>query len=204
MVKERASKEKEKEESKPSAGSNRPQIPLGPNNLKMNKFHRVIKEHHGDGSQKAKRRASDKKQIRDIERLLDREGLPQEIRAKKLEDLKNLKKQLRHKQQAEKFEDRYKKIKFFEKRKVIRKLEQIDKAIKKKLTHKVEDEDMDTTPENALTNKEYNKMTIDELKELQTDWKNKLIYIDVSPSSFFCHIFSNFLFIYFTDLIPDT
>ena len=44
-------------------------------------------------------------------------------------DLKELKKGLKSKNEAEKFEERYKKVKFIEKRKVIRKLEKLEKAI---------------------------------------------------------------------------
>ena len=90
----------------------------------MDEFHRVIKTKKEGG-----RSTTDKKKIRDIERLLAREGLPQAVRDKKMADLKELKKGLKSKNEAEKFEERYKKIKFIEKRKVIRKLEKLEKAI---------------------------------------------------------------------------
>jgi hypothetical protein len=48
--------------------------------------------------------------------------LPQEIKDKKIDDLKNLKKEMKNKKEALKFSDRYKKVKFFEKRKVVRKI----------------------------------------------------------------------------------
>lgn len=86
----------------------------------MNEFHRVVKP-------KGQRSVTDKKKIRDIERLLQKEGIPEEIKAKKLADLKILKKEQKSKNEAEKFDLRYKKIKFVEKRKVIRKLEGLDK-----------------------------------------------------------------------------
>jgi len=86
------------------------------NKIEMDEFHRVIKS-------KGVRTATDKKKIRDIERLLMREGLPEAIRDKKTADLRDLKKGQKSKNEAEKFEERYKKVKFIEKRKVIRKLE---------------------------------------------------------------------------------
>jgi len=46
-----------------------------PNTLPMNQFHRVVPTKPKEDIQK-KRKQSEKKQIRDIERLLDREGLP--------------------------------------------------------------------------------------------------------------------------------
>ena len=51
-----------------------------------------------------------------------KEGLPEAIKIKKLADLKELKKDQKSKKDAVKFELRYKKVKFIEKRKVIRKL----------------------------------------------------------------------------------
>ena len=62
--------------------------------------------------------------------MLDREGLPQEIKDKKIAELRALKKEQKQKKEAVKFSDRYKKIKFIEKRKVIRKLEQFDKGMR--------------------------------------------------------------------------
>ena len=49
---------------------------------------------------------------------------------KKLKELKELKKGEKSKREAEKFESRYKKIRFFEKKKIIRRLEKLDKKIK--------------------------------------------------------------------------
>lgn len=66
-----------------------------------------------------------KKQIRDIERLLDREGLPEEIRVAKKAQLIELKKDHKKQKEAGLFELKYKKIKFTEKRKVIRRMESI-------------------------------------------------------------------------------
>ena len=82
----------------------------------MNQFHRIVRD-------QPKRHVGDKKRIRDIERMLDREGLPKDIRETKLQQLREAKKQFRQKQAAEKNEGMYKKIKFIEKRKVIRKIE---------------------------------------------------------------------------------
>ena len=84
----------------------------------MDEFHRKIVKSKGH------RTTTDKKKIRDIERLLAKEGIPQEIKDKKLADLKLLKKDAKSKKEAERFDLRYKKIKFVEKRKVIRRIEQ--------------------------------------------------------------------------------
>jgi predicted oxidoreductase (fatty acid repression mutant protein) len=94
----------------------------------MGKFHRY------DISKPKKKRGgvNNKKRIRDIERLLAKtEGkMPEDIKTEKLKELKELKKGEKSKKEAEKFESRYKKIKFFEKKKIIRRLEKIDKQIK--------------------------------------------------------------------------
>ena len=82
----------------------------------MNQYHQIVKEN-------PKRHITNKKRIRDIERLLDKEGLPADIREKKVKELRELKKEHRSKVVAEKNDGKYKKIKFIEKRKVIRKLE---------------------------------------------------------------------------------
>ena len=63
-----------------------------------------------------------KKQLRDAKRLAERMGLPQEIKEKKESEIKDLKKNLKKQKEAQKFELKYKKVKFIEKRKVIRKL----------------------------------------------------------------------------------
>ena len=55
------------------------------NSFKMDQFHRIVKEN-------PKRHITDKKRIRDIERLLEKEGLPEEIRTKKTKELRDLKK----------------------------------------------------------------------------------------------------------------
>ena len=94
------------------------------NKLRLGEFHRnaVFKQ--------KKRKTTTKKQIRDIERLLDREGLPEEIRTAKKAELIQLKRQHKKQREAELFETKYKKIKFTEKRKVIRLLEQAKKNLK--------------------------------------------------------------------------
>ena len=96
------------------------------NKLKMGKFHRY------DISKPKKRPVPNKKKIRDLERLLAKtEGkMPEEIRSKKLEELKEMKRAEKGKKEAEKFESRYKKIRFFEKKKIIRRLEKIERQIK--------------------------------------------------------------------------
>lgn len=96
------------------------------NKLRMGKFHRY------DISKPKKRATNNKKRIRDIERLLAKtEGkMPEDIRNAKLKELKELRKGEKAKKEAEKFESRYKKIRFFEKKKIIKRLEKIDKKVK--------------------------------------------------------------------------
>ena len=65
-----------------------------------------------------------------MERLLSREGLPEEIVKAKKEQLRELKKQGKKQKEAQKFELKYKKIKFTEKRKVIRILEKAQKQLR--------------------------------------------------------------------------
>ena len=57
--------------------------------------------------------ATNKKKIRDLERLLAKEGIPEDLRVAKKKELKELKKLERKKDEAEMFELKYKKIKFF-------------------------------------------------------------------------------------------
>lgn len=89
------------------------------NKLKMSKFHRVVIK------KKKHRATTNKKRIRDIERMLEKmkEKMPEEVRQAKMRELKELKRGEKSKKEAEKFESRYKKIRFFEKKKIIRRLE---------------------------------------------------------------------------------
>ena len=92
------------------------------NKLSLGKFHRYAI------SKPKKRTVTNKKRIRDLERLLEKkQDLPEEVKKEKLKEIKELKKGEKSKKEAEKFETRYKKIKFFEKKKVIRKLEKLEK-----------------------------------------------------------------------------
>ena len=95
------------------------------NKLNLGTFHR-----NNAAFKPKKRKVTTKKQIRDIERLLDREGVPEEIRKAKKAELVTLKKDAKKSREAELFETKYKKIKFTEKRKVIRMLEQAKKNFK--------------------------------------------------------------------------
>lgn len=79
------------------------------NKLKLGQFHRFTNDFKKD----KKRQPSTKKKIRDLERFIAREGLPEDIKQAKQKELKDLKKQEKAKSEAEKFELRYKKIKFF-------------------------------------------------------------------------------------------
>lgn len=87
------------------------------NQLNLGDFHR------NNIGKKKQRKPTLKKQLRDTMRLLERQGLPEEIKNAKLAESKNLKVNLKKQKEAVRFDLRYKKIKFVEKRKIIRKLE---------------------------------------------------------------------------------
>ena len=95
------------------------------NKLKLNKFHRY------DIQKKKKRTTTSKKKIRDLERMLEKLGdrMPEDVKEAKRRELKELKKGEKSKKEAEKFESRYKKVKFFEKKKIIRRLERAEKEM---------------------------------------------------------------------------
>ena len=86
-------------------------------NLKLGKNHRFITK-----PKKEKRQPSIKKKMRDIERLVQREGLPEEIVNAKKKELRTLRKELHKKKEAVLFQSRYKKIRFIEKKKILRRL----------------------------------------------------------------------------------
>ena len=82
----------------------------------MDKFHRLAYKVN------KKRQVPLKKKIRDLERLINKEGMPEDIKKAKMASLKELKKGEKKKKEALLFELRYKKIKFFEKKKIIKHL----------------------------------------------------------------------------------
>ena len=82
------------------------------NKLKLGQFHR-------NNITKKVRKPSLKKQLRDALRLAERKGLPEEIKAKKDEEAKILKKNLKRQKEAVKFELKYKKIKFTGKQEIV-------------------------------------------------------------------------------------
>jgi len=125
------------------------------NKLKLGEFHRNAT------FKKRNRKVTVKKQIRDIERLLDRTGLPDEVRTAKKALLKSLKKDFKKQREAEIFESKYKKIKFTEKRKVIRMLESVKKSL------------------NQTKDQSERKSHQDQLKTL----KDQLTYINLFPST---------------------
>ena len=92
------------------------------NRLNLNEFHKHQPKH----SAPKNRKQSTKKKIRDIERLLERPNLPAELILAKKNELRSLGKAVKNVKDAHRMESKYKKIKFIEKRKVIRKLEQLD------------------------------------------------------------------------------
>ncbi|CDW76673.1 UNKNOWN [Stylonychia lemnae] len=99
-------------------------LPNPKNTLKMGKFHRYTNQYKGK-----KRAPTNKKRIRDLERLLAKEGIPEEMKVAKKKELRELQKLDKKKEEAEIFELKYKKIKFFEKKKVIKKLETLKKEL---------------------------------------------------------------------------
>lgn len=122
------------------------------NKLKMDEHHRIIRKPLHTGP----RKHSKKKQARDIERFLQQKNLPEEVKAKKEKELKELHLTLKQKKEAEKFELRYKKVKFIEKRKVIRQLEKAKKQLQGDPSNK-------------------------DLQAAKQEWHNKLTYIDNFP-----------------------
>ena len=95
------------------------------NKLSLGQFHR-----NATFKQK-NRKVTTKKQIRDIKRLLDRTNIPEEVRTAKKALLLELKKESKNKREAELFESKYKKIKFTEKRKVVRQMENVRSVFNK-------------------------------------------------------------------------
>ena len=86
--------------------------------------------------------------------------MPDELVQKKKKELKELKKAVKSRKEAEKYSLRYKKVKFIEKRKVIRAIEKLDKQLKGK----------------DLNSEEKQKLTTD-----REGWQEKLLYIDNFP-----------------------
>ncbi|PIA18796.1 hypothetical protein COEREDRAFT_79368 [Coemansia reversa NRRL 1564] len=109
--------------------SNKPYKPSGNNNVQSgNKSNRNQKSLQPPNSLSAC-----KKQIRDVSRLLNREGLPSTARVELERRLKALtiqKTQLTNSQKDKANASRYHMIKFFERRKVERMLKRIDKQLK--------------------------------------------------------------------------
>ena len=148
------------------------------NKLNLNEFHRLQPNVKKSETGAKIRKQTDKKKLRDIERLLERPGLPQEIKDKKLAELKELKKIIKSKKEAETFSTRYKKIKFVEKRKVMRRLEQLkaqgsdgDKEEMEKLKKQVIY--IDNYPSNWKYISLFAK-TGDEKKDKETEEKRKI------------------------------
>lgn len=61
--------------------------------------------------------------------MAERKGMPEEIKQKKENEAKELKKGLKKQKEAVRFELKYKKVKFTEKRKVVRKLDKVEKKL---------------------------------------------------------------------------
>ena len=113
------------EEEEPRKMKRDPKNVDDPNNrLNVNRFHKLI-------SKPKERKPSSKKKLRDLQRFIDREGIPPEIKAAKIAEIKELKKQIKERNEAQKFSLKYKKVKFIEKRKVIRHLQLVEKDLRR-------------------------------------------------------------------------
>eukprot|EP00639_Heterosigma_akashiwo_P011717 CAMPEP_0206363460 /NCGR_PEP_ID=MMETSP0294-20121207/1607_1 /ASSEMBLY_ACC=CAM_ASM_000327 /TAXON_ID=39354 /ORGANISM="Heterosigma akashiwo, Strain CCMP2393" /LENGTH=294 /DNA_ID=CAMNT_0053808813 /DNA_START=47 /DNA_END=929 /DNA_ORIENTATION=+ len=81
-----------------------------------------------------KKKQSRKNQIRNLSRLLRKEGLPEEQKHELQQKIKMLESEIsdhKTKERVDKMQDKYKKIKFFERKKVTRKISQTKKKIEK-------------------------------------------------------------------------
>lgn len=94
--------------------------------LKLGQFHRFTGKKPVD----KKRNQSTRKKIRDLERLVTKEGMPAEIIEAKTKDLLELKKQLRYKKWALRNYTKYKQIRLNEKKKCMRRQKRAEKEIK--------------------------------------------------------------------------
>lgn len=120
------------------AGTMRPDGPRDPENgIKKRKWvKRTGGKHAGAG-----KRPSVKNQIRSVERMLKREGLPAKLREEKERELERLRDQGKENKRVErekKLSTRYHKVKFFERVKITRRMEQLEKKADK--TRAEEDE----------------------------------------------------------------
>lgn len=97
--------------------------------LKLGEFHRYT------GDQPVKKRnkkyVSTKKKIRDLERFINREGVPQEIVDAKKKDIFELKQKVRYKKEALRNFTKYKQIRFHERKKCLRRRKKAEKEIEK-------------------------------------------------------------------------
>ena len=75
------------------------------NKLRLGEFHR-------NNIKKKNRKPSLKKKLRDAQRLMERAGMPEEIKQAKEKEAKLLKKSLKKQKEAVRFELKYKKVKF--------------------------------------------------------------------------------------------
>mmetsp|Transcript_1457 Transcript_1457/g.1993 ORF Transcript_1457/g.1993 Transcript_1457/m.1993 type:complete len:203 (-) Transcript_1457:171-779(-) len=83
---------------------------------------------------KPKKKQSRKNQIRNLKRLLHKKAFPEDKKIEIERKIQNLESQItenKAQDRIQKMQDKYKKVKFFEKVKVTRKLAQIEKKIKK-------------------------------------------------------------------------
>lgn len=96
--------------------------------LKLGKFHRF---QPGFKPQKKTKKQSLGKQIRDLERLVSREGMPEEIKIAKSAQLSELRKEAKTRRHAVTLWTKYKGIKFVERRKAERHKAKAEKELVK-------------------------------------------------------------------------
>lgn len=94
------------------------------NKLNLGTFHRYDKNEN-----RKRKQPNLKKRVRDIERLLSKPGLPEGMIKAKTEELKELKKQEKDKRHINTLESKYKQVRFFEKKKALRKQKQANKRL---------------------------------------------------------------------------
>jgi len=77
--------------------------------------------------------------IRDLKRLINKKGLDADVKATKEKELEALIKEHEQKTKEDKWEERYKSVRFFEKKKVTRKINQVNKRLAKLYTSDASD-----------------------------------------------------------------
>lgn len=157
--------------------------------LKLGEFHRYT----GDLYKRKpdKKYVSDKKKVRDLQRFLSREGLPQEIIEAKKNEIFELKKKVRNKKEALRNFAKYKQIRFHERKKCLRRRKKAEKEIEQIKKRMI---GVDETIEQLEAKKEEEIRAQQAIIE-QCD--NDLIYINEFP------IQHKYISLYTTNEMPE-